>query len=54
MSHKLDIELYKWKMENYNSKVRECWIIEAVPKDRIKNYFLITLETPIVFERKIR
>jgi hypothetical protein len=29
-----DKKLYEWKLENYESKVRECGSIEAFPMDK--------------------
>jgi hypothetical protein len=30
-----NIELYEWKMDNYESKSRECWTVEAIPKESL-------------------
>ena len=32
-----DIELYEWKMDNYESKSRECWTVEAIPKEILRS-----------------
>jgi hypothetical protein len=48
----LDIEIYEWKMENYESRQKDCWTIEAIPRDSFK-YFFSTKSIPIVFERNI-
>jgi len=47
------VELYEWKMENDDSRKRECWSFEAILKDNIQIYFLVK-EIPFFFKRKIR
>jgi hypothetical protein len=34
-----DIEIYEWKMENYESRQKDCWTIEAIPRDSFKDLF---------------
>lgn len=46
VSQNLDMELDEWKLENYESKARECWSIEAIPKDKFRSCFSIkTVQT---------
>jgi hypothetical protein len=31
MGKNSDTELYNWKIENYESHAKECWLIEEIP-----------------------
>ena len=48
-----DIELYEWQMDNYESKARECWTVEAIPKESLRSCFSIKV-VPTTYEKRIR
>jgi len=46
-------EHYNWKIENYESKSKDYWSIESIPRKLVKQCFSI-LTILKVFEKKIR
>jgi hypothetical protein len=50
MGKNSDTELYNWKIENYESHEKECWLIEAILIKMMRACFSVQ-EIPIVFEK---
>ena len=40
-------------MENYELQARECWTIEAIPKEQTRQCFSMSI-IPTIIERKVR
>lgn len=49
----LDTELYEWQIENYESKAKECWTIQAIPTSRNQSCYSIKA-IPIVREKNYK
>ena len=53
-----DADLYDWKLEKYESYAKDCWSVEAIPRQQVhmanvRNCYSISI-VPKIVEKKIR
>ena len=53
MGYNSDVELYNWKVKNYETQARGCWTIQAIQNKLVHQCFSVSI-IPKIFKKKTK